>query len=113
MLSSDGFVARSGVTKMATEEGRESVPIVAMGASAGGIQALQAFFRQLPDHTGAAFAVVVHLDPQHRSELPNVLAACTRMPVLQVGANLKIEADHVYVIPPDRRLQLVKSNSTS
>jgi two-component system, chemotaxis family, CheB/CheR fusion protein len=93
---------------MVSEESGQARPIiVAMGASAGGIHALQAFFRQIPDQTGAAFVVVVHLDPQHRSELPRILAGCTRMPVVQIEANQKIQADHVYVIPPDRRLQLV------
>ncbi|HEY2534006.1 MAG TPA: chemotaxis protein CheB [Xanthobacteraceae bacterium] len=47
--------------------------IVAIGASAGGIHALQAFFTALPEHTGAAFVVVIHLDSQHRSETPSML----------------------------------------
>src|SRR5262249_37569337 len=94
--------------KMGPQENRQSEPvIVAMGASAGGLTALQAIFRQLPDQTGAAYVVVVHLDPEHRSELARILGGCTRMPVVQVEANEKILADHVYVIPPDRRLQLV------
>jgi two-component system CheB/CheR fusion protein len=93
---------------MATqEEGRSEPIIVAVGASAGGVQALQTFFRQLPDRTGAAFVVIVHLDPQHRSELPRILGGRTAMKVVQVEGNQKIEPDHVYVIPPDRRLQLV------
>jgi two-component system, chemotaxis family, CheB/CheR fusion protein len=81
--------------------------IVAIGASAGGVQALQALFANLPEHTGAAFVVVVHLDPDRRSELPRILAARTRMPVIQVEHNEKLHPDHVYVIPPDRRLQLI------
>src|SRR4051812_16998820 len=81
--------------------------IVAIGASAGGIQALQALFGALPDRTGAVFVVVIHLDPSRRSELPAVLAQRTRMPVTQVEGSQKLEADHVYVIPPDRRLQLI------
>jgi two-component system, chemotaxis family, CheB/CheR fusion protein len=81
--------------------------IVAIGASAGGVQALQAFIGALPSTTGAAYVVVVHLDPQRRSELPAILAARTRMPVVQIEGKQKLEADHVYVIPPDRRLQMV------
>ena len=81
--------------------------IVAVGASAGGVTALQSFFAALPEHPGAAFVVVVHLDPQHRSELPSILATKTRMPVVQVTARERLEVDHVYVIPPDRRLQMV------
>jgi len=81
--------------------------IVAIGASAGGVQALQAFIGALPPTTGAAYVVVVHLDPQRRSELPSILATRTRMPVVQIEERQKLEADHVYVIPPDRRLQLI------
>ncbi|MGH6671307.1 MAG: chemotaxis protein CheB [Xanthobacteraceae bacterium] len=81
--------------------------IVAIGASAGGIHALQNFFECLPEHTGAAFVVVVHLDPQHRSEMPAILAHRTKMPVVQVNERDPLRADHVYVIPPDRRLQIV------
>jgi two-component system, chemotaxis family, CheB/CheR fusion protein len=89
--------------------GREETKpvIVAMGASAGGIHALQGFFSALPVNTGAAYVVVVHLDPEHRSELPNIIAARTRMPVVQIATREQLRADHVYVIPPDRRLQMV------
>jgi len=81
--------------------------VVAIGASAGGIRALQGFFSALPEHTGAAFVVVVHLDPEYRSELPNIIATRTRMPVVQIATREQLRADHVYVIPPDRRLQIV------
>jgi two-component system, chemotaxis family, CheB/CheR fusion protein len=91
------------------EDGPSARPpaIVGIGASAGGIQALQTLFAALPEDTGAAFVVVVHLDPQHRSEMQAILAARTKMPVMQVGAHSRLRANHVYVIPPDRRLQLV------
>ncbi len=90
-----------------TAEAETKPVIVAIGASAGGVQALQAFIGALPDNSGAAFVVVVHLDPKKRSELSNILGLRTRMPVVQVENNEKLKADHVYVIPPDRRLQLV------
>jgi two-component system, chemotaxis family, CheB/CheR fusion protein len=82
-------------------------PMVIIGASAGGIPALQAFFDALPANTGAAFVVVVHLDPGHRSELPRIIGQRTRMPVIQVEGRQKLAADRVYVIPPDRRLQVI------
>jgi len=81
--------------------------IVAMGASAGGVRALQTFFSSISPDTGAAYVVVVHLDPERRSELANILATRTKMPVVQVHDRQKIEANHVYVIPPDRRLEMV------
>ena len=82
-------------------------PMVVIGASAGGIKALQTFFEEAPADGGAAFIVVVHLDPEHRSELPRIIAARTRMAVVQVQEREKLLADHVYVIPPDRRLQII------
>jgi two-component system, chemotaxis family, CheB/CheR fusion protein len=81
--------------------------IVTIGASAGGVTALQRFFEALPEQTGAAFVVVMHLDPDHRSELPQILAGRTHMPVIQINKTEKLEADHVYVIPPDRRVELI------
>ncbi|MFY9836391.1 MAG: chemotaxis protein CheB, partial [Xanthobacteraceae bacterium] len=81
--------------------------IVAIGASAGGVHALQSLFAAVPNNTGAAFVVVVHLDPKHRSELVSIIAARTHMPVIEIGTRQHLEANHVYVIPPDRRLQMV------
>src|SRR6185437_12765772 len=80
--------------------------IVGIGASAGGIRALQAFFESLPADTGAAYVVIVHLDPEARSEFPAILAARTSMPVSQVVDTKELKANHVYVIPPNRRLRL-------
>jgi len=98
--------ANDNKSAAAGRHGSEPV-IVAIGASAGGVPALQNFFAALPQHTGAAFVVVMHLHPQHRSELPGILAAKTAMPVVQVAARERLQADHVYVIAPDRRLQIV------
>ncbi|HEY6517940.1 MAG TPA: CheR family methyltransferase [Roseiarcus sp.] len=75
-----------------------------MGTSAGGVQALQRFFENLPDDVDAAFVVIVHLDPGHQSELPNILATRTRMPVAQVVGRVALQPRHVYVIPPNRQL---------
>jgi len=91
----------------APDAGNGNPVIVAIGASAGGVQALQSFFAEIPDHTGAAFVVIVHLEPRHRSEMASILAARTKMPVVQVDRQQKLLPNHVYVIPPDRRLQLV------
>jgi two-component system CheB/CheR fusion protein len=80
--------------------------VVGIGASAGGVRALQNLFDALPENTGGAFVVVVHLDPEARSEMSGILAARTKMPVTQVAKPVPLEADHVYVIPPDRRLHI-------
>ena len=84
--------------------GRKRFPTVGVGTSAGGVHALQMFFESLPDDVDAAFVVVLHLDPSHQSELPNILATRTRMPVTQVSGLTPIEPRHVYVIPPNRQL---------
>src|SRR5258707_4489316 len=80
-------------------------PVVGIGTSAGGVQALQMFCESLPDDINAAFVVVVHLDPGRQSELSNILAARTKMPVTQVSGLTSIEPRHVYVIPPNRQLR--------
>ncbi len=97
----------------ASSDGNQEPVIVVIGASAGGIHALQSFFGALPERTGAAFVVVAHLDPTQGSEMPNILAARTRMPVTQVGGRQRLEADHVYVISPDRRPQIIDHEITS
>ncbi len=103
------MAAGTGKVAEQADNGRDQKApvIVAIGASAGGVQALQGFFGAIPDDTGATFIVVVHLDPQHRSELSAIVAARTSMPVVQVETSARLEANHVYVIPPDRRLQVV------
>ena len=80
--------------------------IAGIGASAGGVRALQDFFQALPRDTGAALVVVVHLDPNHHSELSRVLASRTQMPVQEVETSAKLEPNHVYVIPPNRELTI-------
>jgi two-component system CheB/CheR fusion protein len=90
------------------ERGNDASPIVAIGASAGGLEALTAFFSALPDTPGAAFVVVMHLAPEHHSELAAILGRQTRMPVTEVSGHVPLERDHVYVIPPDRRLELTE-----
>lgn len=94
--------------------GRElDPPIVAIGASAGGIQALQTFFDLIPNDTGATFVVIVHLDPHARSELANILAARTRMSVTQVEDQARLEGNHVYVIAPNRQLKIADGTITA
>src|SRR5262245_17839454 len=101
-------------TGQPASDGAEKKPvIVAIGASAGGVPALQVFFGSIPSNTGAAFIVVLHLDPQHRSELSAIVAARTNMPVVQVETSARLEPNHVYVIPPDRRLQVVDHQLTA
>jgi two-component system CheB/CheR fusion protein len=80
--------------------------VVGIGASAGGVRALQAFFEALPPEPGAAFVVIVHLDPSARSELPEILAAKAKMPAQAVTGTSELRPNCIYVIPPDRQLRM-------
>ncbi|WP_411885631.1 CheR family methyltransferase [Polaromonas sp. YR568] len=74
--------------------------IVGIGASAGGLEALEQFFAQVPDASSLGFVVVQHLDPDKESSLVPLLQRVTLLPVLQVADLMPVEADHVYVAPP-------------
>jgi two-component system CheB/CheR fusion protein len=82
-------------------------PVVGIGTSAGGVKALQAFFEALTrEARKMAYVVVVHLDPDHQSELANILATRTSMPVVQVDRRMPLQPGQVYVIAPNRRLHI-------
>jgi len=85
-------------------DGNSPFPIVAVGASAGGIEACQQLLANLPTDTGMAFIFVQHLDPTHESKLAEVLGSSTAMPVVQTTHGMVIEPNHVYVIPPNANL---------
>jgi two-component system CheB/CheR fusion protein len=87
---------------------RHAVPIVGIGASAGGLEALESFFRHVPDKSGLAFVVVQHLDPNHKGMMAELLARVTPMKVLQIKDRLKVEPDFVYVIPPNKDLSILR-----
>ena len=82
----------------------DGLTMVGIGASAGGLAPLRTFFAALPPDTGMTFVVVVHLSPEHESMLPELLRDFTTMPVTQVQARMAMEPNHVYVIPPAKRL---------
>ncbi|MEX2530977.1 MAG: chemotaxis protein CheB [Gemmatimonadota bacterium] len=86
------------------------LPVVGIGASAGGLAALKELFGHMPADTGLAFVVVVHLSPKHESHLPDLLQPRTQMPVMQVGETVGMEANHVYVIPPGCNLTAVDTH---
>lgn len=81
-----------------------SCPIVAIGASAGGLEAFSDLLSHMPADTGFGFVLVQHLDPEHESALAAILARTTRMTVREVTNNLRVLADNVYVIPPNTSL---------
>lgn len=88
----------------------QSLTVVGIGASAGGLTALQDFFEVLPNDTGLAFVVVTHLAPEHESHMAEILQNRTGMRVRQVNGKTAVEPDNVYVIPPDREIFIADSH---
>src|SRR3978361_1065759 len=83
-------------------------PVCGIGASAGGIVAMENFFTTLPSDLGIAYVVIMHLAPDRKSELSSIIARWTTMPVRQVidHEKLPLLPDHVYVISPDHKLEI-------
>ncbi len=81
-------------------------PIVALGASAGGLEAFEQFFRNVPADSGMAFVLVPHLDPDHASLLTEILQRSTPMPVVEALDQTPVAANHVYVLPPNRDMAI-------
>lgn len=100
--------SRDGARKRRGPNG--PVAVVGLGASAGGVAVLQQFFEGMVPDSGLAFVVVMHLSPDHESNLAGVIQQKTRMPVIQVNQAVKVRPNHVYVIPPNK--QLVIEDST-
>jgi two-component system CheB/CheR fusion protein len=86
----------------------EPFPIVGVGASAGGVEALEYLFKAMPPEPGMAFVIVTHLAPKRESMLPEILARDTRMPVLVAEHDQLVRCDHIYVAPADSVLQIEK-----
>ena len=82
-------------------------PIVGIGASAGGLEALEQFLRHVPAGCGMAFVIIQHLDPTHKGIMAELLQRITDMEVLQAEDRMTVRADSVYVIPPNRDMSLL------
>ncbi len=82
-------------------------PIVGIGASAGGLEALERFLVHVPDNSGMGFVVIQHLDPTHKGAMVELLQRASKMPVVEVTDRLTVEPDHVYVIPPGKDISIL------
>ena len=81
--------------------------VVGIGASAGGLEALQQFLTFLPGDTGMAFVIIQHLSPDHKSLLADILGKDTNMPVVEAEDGMRVERNHIYMIPPKYNLEIV------
>ena len=98
------------VVDPATEEREVSVgvpfPVVGVGASAGGLEAFTTLFRAMQADTGMAFVLVQHLAPEHASSLAEIVSRSTPMPVAEVSGDLALQPNHLYIMPPDKNLEV-------
>src|SRR4029453_466834 len=103
-----GTGARGAMSPADREAAGRQVPraIVGLGSSAGGLDALRRFFHSMPSDSGMAFVLVQHLDPTHPSMIADLLGRYTAMSVVQVDADMPVEANHVYCLPPGRYLSV-------
>ena len=105
------------IRKLTSEESKEEensnplaktqFPIVGIGASAGGLEALEQFFQNMPINNGMAFVVIQHLDPNHIGIMPELLQRITPMKVTQATDHLKVKQNSVYVIPPNKSMSIL------
>lgn len=103
------LVVTSGAmpTEPGTVPSNLQFPVVGIGASAGGLPALQRLFEHMPAAHGMAFVVILHLSPRHPSSAAAILQRATRMPVVQVTSRVQIEPGHIYVIAPNLHLTMM------
>lgn len=86
---------------------QKTFPIVGIGASAGGLEAFTQVLRALPPDTGMAFVLVQHLSPKHESMLTELLQGASKMRVSEVRDGMKVQPNHVYVIPPNTNMGIL------
>ncbi len=82
-------------------------PIVGIGSSAGGLEALKDLFSNMPSDTGMGFVLIQHLDPTHKSTMAELIARYTDMEVLEIQDNMPVKPNKVYVIPPNKDIGII------
>ncbi len=93
-------------TSRSSTASRKIFPIVAIGASAGGLEAMMELLKNLPPDTGMAFIYVQHLSPDHKSMLTEILSNKTKMKVQEIDDMDKIKPDNVFVIPYNKGIEI-------
>jgi two-component system CheB/CheR fusion protein len=83
-------------------------PVVGLGASAGGLEALQSFFEILPENLGAAYVIIQHLSPDYRSLMDELLARVTKLPIHIVSDGMKVKPNSIYLIPPKHNMTIYR-----
>ncbi|MEH6764765.1 MAG: chemotaxis protein CheB [Aequorivita antarctica] len=93
-----------GTQKKSLTKSANKFPVVGIGASAGGLAAFKKLLEAIPEDSGMAYVLVQHLDPNHESLLPELLQKVTKIPVLEIADDIKVEPNHIYIIPSNKML---------
>src|SRR6056297_651213 len=83
-------------------------PVIGIGASAGGLEALQEFFKNMPEDSGAGFVVVQHLSPDYKSLMDELLSRVTNMYIYRVEDGMAVHKNCIYLIPPGQNMTIFK-----
>src|SRR5690348_2087682 len=86
--------------------------VVGIGASAGGVEALQQFFANVPADSDMVYVVILHLSPDYESQLTEILRRETSIPITQVNEKVNIQPNHIYVVPPNKHLLMLEDAIT-
>jgi two-component system CheB/CheR fusion protein len=103
-------VLKIGSSSLQTDDPKQlfaNFPIVGIGASAGGLEAFTKLLANLPIDTGMGFVLIQHLDPKHESLSSDILSRVTKMPVIEVKNGMRVERNHIYVIPAGFRMGIL------
>jgi chemotaxis methyl-accepting protein methylase len=104
----DRVIAAMAEKNSGKDANRERFPIIGIGASAGGLEALEMFLSNVPQDSGMAFVIIQHLDPTHKGLMAELLQRGTPMKVSQVKDRTRVKPDNVYVIPPNKDMSILR-----
>lgn len=92
---------------LSKEDINKTFPIVGIGASAGGLEALEVFFANMPSDSGISFVVIQHLDPKRKSIMGTILERYTKMKVLEIEDRMKVKPNCIYLNPPNKNIEII------
>ena len=96
----------AAIESLQPANGHTTMSYVGIGASAGGLEALETFFTHMPPDSGMAFIVIQHLSPDYKSMMVELLSKRTSMPVFRAENGMLVEPSSVYLIPPKKNLSI-------
>ncbi|GAA5043159.1 hypothetical protein GCM10011506_46380 [Marivirga lumbricoides] len=90
---------------------KKIIPVIGIGASAGGLESLEQFFQQIDNNSGFAYVVIQHLAPNHKSLMDELLARHTDLPILIIEDGMELKANHIYLNPPKKFVKITNNKT--